>query len=104
MSKSVPTLLGIIIILLVVVLAVLIVNYQTTKGLGEGKQVVGTVGGEMLTGEKAPGEVIDASTVTGSREPEPAEAKTFTPEQQERVQERRGEVEQRQEQRGRRGD
>jgi hypothetical protein len=90
MNKSVPTLLGIVIILLVVVLAVLIVNYKTTKGLGEGKQLVGTVGGELLLGEESPEEFIDTSTVTGSREPEPAEATTVTPELQQRSVERRG--------------
>jgi hypothetical protein len=100
MNKSVPTLLGIVIILLVIVLAVLIVNYQTTKGLSEGKQVVGTVGGQILTGEEAPEEFIDTSTVTGSREPEPVEAKTVTPEQQQRMREQRREGEQRREQRG----
>jgi len=96
-NKSVPTLLGIVIILLVVVLAVLIVNLQTTKGLGQGKQVVGTVGGEMLTGEQAPDEVIDASTVAGSREPEPVEPITVTPEQQQKMSENRQKAEERRE-------
>lgn len=67
MNKSVPTLLGIVVILLVVVLVVLVVNYRLTKGLGEGQRVVGTVGGEMLTGEKAPGEFIDEATALGGR-------------------------------------
>ncbi len=89
MNKSVPTLLGIIIILLVAVLAVLIVNYRVTKGLGEGKQVMGTVGGEILTGEEAPEEVIDASTVLGSREPQAEEKVTLSPEQQRRMSDRR---------------
>jgi hypothetical protein len=92
MNKSVPTLLGIVIILLVVVLAVLIVNYKTTKGLGEGKELVGTVGGEILMGEEAPEEFIDTSTVTGSREPEPVEARQFTSEQRARQSDRRQEV------------
>jgi hypothetical protein len=99
MNKSVPTLLGIVIILLVVVLAVLIVNYKVTKGLGEGQQVVGTVGGEVLTGQETPDEVIDASTVLGSREPEPAEKVTLTPEQQRRMSDRRGDAEQRRQER-----
>jgi hypothetical protein len=65
----VPTLLGIVIILLVVILVVLIVNFQMTKGLGEGQRVVGTVGGELLTGEEAPEEFIDASALGGRAEP-----------------------------------
>jgi hypothetical protein len=103
MNKSVPTLLGIVIILLVVVLVVLVVNYKVTKGLGEGKQVMGTVGGEILTGEETPDEVIDASTVLGSREPEPAEATTLSPEQQRRMQDRRADSQERREERTGRG-
>ncbi len=70
MNRSVPTLLGIVIILLVVILVVLVVNYQVTKGIGEGGRVVGTVGGEVLTGEEAPEEYIPASALGGRAEPE----------------------------------
>lgn len=70
MNKSVPTLLGIVILLLVVVLVVLIYNYKMTQEMSKGGIPVGTVGGEKLTGVEAPKEVIDASTVLGSKEPE----------------------------------
>ncbi len=70
MSKSVPTLLGIVIILLVVVLVVLVFNYKLTQQLGAGATVVGTQGGEMLTGAKAPKEEIGTSTVLGARQPQ----------------------------------
>jgi hypothetical protein len=69
-NKSVPTLLGIVIILLVVVLVVLIYNYKMTQELGAGGTVVGTVGGEALTGVEAPEEEIGTSEVLGAREPE----------------------------------
>ncbi len=70
MNKSVPTLLGIVIILLVVVLVVLFFNYQLTQKLGAGESVVGTVGGKALTGVEPPTEEIGASEVLGAREPE----------------------------------
>ncbi len=70
MNKSVPTLLGIVIILLVVVLVVLIFNYQLTQKLGAGGTVVGTVGGKALTGVEPPQEEIGTSEVLGAREPE----------------------------------
>ncbi len=54
MNKSVPTLLGVAVLLLVVVLVVLIYNIQLTKQLGVGASVVGTVGGEKLTGVEQP--------------------------------------------------
>jgi hypothetical protein len=69
-NKSVPTLLGIVIILLVVVLVILVYNYKMTQELGTGARVVGTVGGEALTGVEAPKEEIGASTVLGERQPE----------------------------------
>jgi hypothetical protein len=68
-NKSVPTLLGIVIILLVVVLVVLIYNYKLTQGLGEGGRIVGTTGGELLTGEQAPKEFI-SETEALARPPE----------------------------------
>ena len=72
MNKSVPTLLGLVIILLVVVLVVLIVNYRLTQGLGRGERVVGTVGGQLLTGEDAPDEFIDeTSALAGGEKIEP---------------------------------
>ena len=67
MNKSVPTLLGIVIILLVVVLVVLVYNYKLTQGLGEGARVVGTTGGELLTGEQAPREFISETEALGRR-------------------------------------
>jgi len=68
-NKSVPTLLGIVIILLVVVLVVLVYNYKLTQGLGEGGRIVGTTGGELLTGEQAPREFI-SETEALARPPE----------------------------------
>ncbi len=70
MNKSVPTLLGIVIILMVVVLVVLVVNYRITKGIGEGQRVVGTKGGEILTGEEAPTEFTEETSALGGRLPE----------------------------------
>ena len=70
MNKSVPTLLGIVIILLVVVLVVLVYTYRMTQELSAGGQVVGTVGGRVLTGVETPEEEIGASEVLGAREPE----------------------------------
>ncbi len=97
MNKSVPTLLGIVIILLVVILVVLVVNYQVTKGIGEGGRVVGTVGGEMLTGEEAPEEYIPASALGGRAEQEaqqlPARARERGAEAQKEARERREQVE-----------
>jgi len=69
MNKSVPTLLGIVIILLVVALVVLVYNYKLTQELGKGGQVVGTKTTEMLTGVEPAKEVIGAETVLGARAP-----------------------------------
>jgi hypothetical protein len=69
MNKSVPTLLGIVIILLVVVLVVLWFNYKMTQQLGAGAIVVGTKGGELLTGVKAPKEEIGTGEVLGAKQP-----------------------------------
>jgi hypothetical protein len=54
MQKNVPTLLGILILLVAVVLVVLIYNIKLTQELGVGGRATGTIGGEMLTGEDAP--------------------------------------------------
>lgn len=54
MSRSVPTLLGIMIILMVVMLVMLIYDYRLTSGLASGAAVVGTVGGQLLTGADQP--------------------------------------------------
>ncbi|MGD0110867.1 MAG: hypothetical protein ABSD48_03315 [Armatimonadota bacterium] len=54
MNKSVPTLLGILIILVVAVLIVLVYNIKLTQQLGTGATPTGTYGGQILTGEKAP--------------------------------------------------
>lgn len=72
MNKSVPTLLGIIIILLVVVLVILIYDYKLTSGLATGR-VAGTVGGELMTGVDQPEEDIGVGEVLGQPEPTQAE-------------------------------
>jgi len=75
-NKSVPTLLGIIIILMVVVLVVLIYDYKLTSGLATGR-VVGTVGGKMMTGVEPPTEEIGIGEVLGTpaeAEPQPSPA------------------------------
>ena len=96
MNKSVPTLLGIVIILLVVVLAVLIVNYRLTQGLGRGERVVGTVGGDLLTGEESPKEFIDeTSALAGGEKTEPQLSPAMRPES--RAGERRAAARQRRE-------
>jgi hypothetical protein len=61
MNRTVPTLLGVIIILMVGVLVLLIYDYKLTSGLAMGNSVVGTVGGEMLTGVDQPTTQIGAS-------------------------------------------
>ena len=73
MNKSVPTLLGIVIILLVVVLIVLMYSLRMTQAIGRGERVVGTVGGELITGEEAPDEFIDETSALGGNadRPEP---------------------------------
>lgn len=78
MNKSVPTLLGIVIILLVVVLIVLMYNLRMTQAIGRGERVVGTVGGELITGEEAPKEFIEETSALGGEpdrpEPRPSPA------------------------------
>ncbi len=95
MNKSVPTLLGIVIILLVVVLVVLFFNYKLTQQLGSGASVVGTKGGEMLTGVQAPKEEISPSEALGARAPktEPQMSPALRPgtKASERMIQRRGE-------------
>ena len=102
MNKSVPTLLGIVIILLVVLLVVVIYQYKLTQRLALSERVVGTIGGEALTGVEAPKEDIGVSEVLGAREPE-VEAQRLSPEQlatsRERRQTREASREERQEQR-----
>ena len=101
MNRSVPTLLGIVIILLVVLLVVVIYQYKLTQRLALGERVVGTIGGEALTGVEAPEEDIGVSEVLGAREPE-AETQVSPaarPEAQERRLARRAATEQRREER-----
>jgi len=69
-NKSVPTLLGIVIILLVVLLVVVFYNYRMMQEISSGGRVVGTVGGEALTGVEAPKTEIGVGEVLGSREPQ----------------------------------
>ncbi|UCC67844.1 MAG: hypothetical protein JSV79_12125 [Armatimonadota bacterium] len=73
MNRSVPTMLGIVIILLVVVLVVLIINYRVTRGIGAGEELVGTTATGMLAGQQPPEEVIDEASALGGRvdRPEP---------------------------------
>ncbi len=103
MNKSVPTLLGIVIILLVVLLVVVIYQYKLTQRLALGERVVGTIGGEVLTGVEAPKEDIGISEVLGAREPavetQLSPGAGIRPESQERRQAREAVREERQEQR-----
>ena len=83
MNRSVPTLLGIVVILLVMVLVVVVFNYRLYSGLARGERVVGTSSHEMLTGEEPIREEIGLTealaagepekTVTGNLEPGPSE-------------------------------
>lgn len=66
MNKSVPTLLGIVIILLVVVLVVLIYDYKMTSQIVAGGVAVQTTGGRALTGVDAGGEQVSPSEVLGT--------------------------------------
>jgi hypothetical protein len=69
MDRSVPTLLGITIILMVAVLVVLIYDFRVTYYLATGHAMVGTVGGRMLS----PGET--PSDQAGGREQRAAPAR-----------------------------
>lgn len=94
MNKSVPTLLGIVIILLVVVLVVLLFNYRVTQAIGRGERIVGTKGGELITGEEAPEEFIDETSALGGRadrpEPTTIHPEARTSERRQAAGERRG--------------
>jgi len=68
-NRSVPTLLGIMIILMVAMLVMLIYDYRLTSGLASGATIVGTVGGELLTGVDQPTETISATEVAGRQRP-----------------------------------
>ena len=65
MSRSVPTLLGVMILLMVVMLVVLIYDFKLTSELATGGAVVGTVGGQLLTGVEQSEEAISASEALG---------------------------------------
>jgi hypothetical protein len=65
-NKSVPTLLGIVIILLVALLVVGFYQIRLQRELTAGKTVVGTVGGEVLTGVDMPEEEIGTVEVLGA--------------------------------------
>jgi len=65
-NKSVPTLLGIVIILLVIVLVVLVYDLRMTANLAAGNVPVGTVGGQLLTGTETPTEVIGPEEAIGA--------------------------------------
>ncbi len=66
MNRSVPTLLGIVIILLVIVLVVLVYDTRMTANLAAGNVPVGTVGGQILTGVETPTEVIGPEEAIGA--------------------------------------
>ncbi len=88
MNRSVPTLLGILILLVVVVIVVLLYNIQLTKHLGEGGTAMGTIGGQALTGVEAPKELPQGAGVDTT-----PESRSLTREQQQRRiagQQRRG--------------
>ena len=70
MNKSVPTLLGILIILVVVVLVVLIYNIKLTNQLATGGSPTGTVGGQILTGEKASTTMLPPAGPGGQNKPQ----------------------------------
>jgi hypothetical protein len=95
MNKSVPTLLGIVIILLVVVLVVLVFNYKLTQQLGAGGTVVGTQSTEALTGVTLPTEEIGTGEVLGAQkpnvQPQPSPALRAGTREGRRAGERRGE-------------
>ncbi len=69
-SKSVPTLLGILIILVVVVLIVLIYNIKLTNQIATGGTPTGAIGGEILAGEKAPTTVLPPAGPGGQNKPQ----------------------------------
>lgn len=66
MNKSVPTLLGIVIILLVIVLVVLVYDLRMTANLAAGNVPLGTVGGQLLTGTETPTEIIGDEEAIGA--------------------------------------
>ena len=67
MNRHVPTLLGIVIILLVVLLVLGIYNYKLSERMSQGGEVVGTVGGQALTGQEQPAPQITPSEVLGGQ-------------------------------------
>jgi len=94
-NKQVPTLLGIVIILLVVVLVLVAYNYKLMQELSSGGQVVGAKSTEALTGVDLPEEQIGAEEALAARagkvEAQPSPAMRFP----ERVGERRAKAEER---------
>ncbi len=93
MNKSVPTLLGVAVILLVVILAVLFYNIKLTRELGEGATVVGTIGGEQLTGVEQPKVAISPNEAI-ARQTGKHEVASATQLEQKRVQKGKGERQQ----------
>jgi len=74
MNRNVPTLLGIVIILLVAILVIGVYNLLEYRQLAAGNVVVGTRAHETLTGQQPPAEVMQppASPVA---KPEPLRGK-----------------------------
>jgi hypothetical protein len=68
-NRSVPTLLGIMIVLMVAVLVVLIYDLKVTAGLASGKIVVGTVGGRLISGVDGPVARTGMVAAPGSESP-----------------------------------
>jgi hypothetical protein len=66
-NKSVPTLLGIAIILLVVIAVFTVFQYKFYSQMANGGVVVGTSAHQMLTGAEPQGEQVSASDVLASR-------------------------------------
>jgi hypothetical protein len=66
-NKTVPTLVGIVVILLVALLVVNIYNLRLYSKLATGETVTGTVGQKLITGVEPPTEEIGSSEALGAR-------------------------------------
>ena len=67
MNKSVPTLLGVAIILLVVIAVFTVFQYRFYSQMASGAVVVGTSAHQMLTGAEPEGDQVSATDVIGKR-------------------------------------
>ena len=75
MNKSIPTLLGIAIILLVVIAVFTVFQYRFYSQMASGAVVVGTSAHQMLTGAEPQGDQVSPSDALAAR----MEKKTTTP-------------------------